>query len=948
MSEYRPQEVEEKWQRIWEESTVYHTEYPSAKPKYYVLDMFPYPSGAGLHVGHPLGYIATDILARYKKHKGFNVLHPMGFDAFGLPAEQYAIQTGQHPADTTEVNISTYKKQFKRLGFNYDWSREIRTSQDSYYKWTQWIFIKIFHSWYDTAMHRARPMDELIELFRQGGNSNVHASCDENTPLFSAEEWNTWSEHQQAKMLLRYRLAYLADTTVNWCPALGTVLSNDEVKDGFSERGGHPVVRKTMMQWMMRITAYADRLLQGLHTVDWPEPVKEMQRNWIGKSIGAQFNFRVVGHESTIEVFTTRLDTVFGVTFVVLAPEHPLVANITTREHSAEVEAYVALAKNKNERERLSEVKKVSGVFSGAFVVHPFSQEHLPVWIADYVLAGYGTGAIMAVPGHDERDHRFATYFNLPIKQVISGPDVQVEAHEGTEGTIIHSDFLNGLTVSEAIAKGIEKLEHWGIGIGKVQYRMRDAIFTRQRYWGEPLPVYFKDGVPYTLPESSLPLLLPAIDKYLPTEDGEPPLGRAKDWNYTPGMGIVSTGTGYPIELSTMPGWAGSSWYWFRYMDATKDTCFASKDAMDYWGQVDLYMGGSEHATGHLLYARFWCKILFDLGLVPIEEPFGKLINQGMIQGVSHTVWDNKKDKILLSRVPKPNELTYDNQVNFDDFFPQNIPVELVDKEGYILIEELVKWRSEYEKYDVQFLHKADEEKKAILTGSVVEKMSKSKYNVVNPDDICATYGADTLRLYEMFLGPLDQSKPWNTHGIDGVHRFLKKCWGLFHTNSGELTLSDAPPTAEEWKVLHKTIKKVEEDMERFSFNTTVSAFMIAVNEFHALKCNKTAILSPFVVLLSPFAPHIAEELWHLMGNTSSVTTQSFPVWKQEYLEESTCKYPISINGKVRATITLPLDMTPTAVEKEALANESVQKWMEGKEPKKVIVVPGRIVNVVV
>lgn len=947
MAEYRPCEIEEKWQHIWEESEVYSSEFPSEKPKYYVLDMFPYPSGAGLHVGHPLGYIATDIVARFKKHKGYNVLHPMGFDAFGLPAEQYAIQTGQHPADTTEVNIQTYKKQLKRLGFNYDWNREIRTSSEEYYRWTQWIFIRIFHSWFDIEQQKARPIEQLIEYFQIHGNRSLSACCDEDTPLFSASEWNTWDEAQQSRILLHYRLAFLADTTVNWCPALGTVLSNDEVKDGFSERGGHPVVRKTMMQWMMRITAYADRLLQGLLTIDWPEPVKEMQRNWIGKSTGAQFYFKVVNSLHHIEVFTTRLDTIFGVTFVVLAPEHPLVQELTTTECKADVEAYIALARVKSERERMSEVKKVSGVFCGSYVLHPFTGEHLPIWIADYVLAGYGTGAVMAVPGHDERDHRFAKQFQLPIIQVISGPDVQSQAFSSTEGVLINSHFMDGMSVAQAMEAGIHKLQSMGIGKGRVQYRMRDAIFTRQRYWGEPLPVYFREGLPYTIPESELPLRLPSVDRYLPTEDGEPPLGRAKVWNYAQGLGLVANGEGCPIELSTMPGWAGSSWYWFRYMDAQNNSSFASFETMQYWGQVDLYMGGSEHATGHLLYARFWCKILFDLGLAPIDEPFKKLINQGMIQGVSQIIADNKKDKTILSR---PQESMQDFSVfpaESGNFSSQNIPIELVDKEGYVTLEQLINWRSEYATYTIQYALAEDQANPRILTKSLVEKMSKSKYNVVNPDEICDTYGADTLRLYEMFLGPLEQSKPWNTHGIDGVHRFLKKCWGLFHSSSGEFNVSNEEPTSEEWKILHKTIKKVEEDMERFSFNTTVSSFMIAVNEFQAIKCNKVSVLSPFVILLSPFAPHLAEELWQLLGNSTSVTLQPFPTWKQEYLAESMCSYPVSVNGKVRTSIVLPLDMPSADVQQEALSNAAVQKWLEGKTPKKVIVVHGRIVNVV-
>ncbi len=952
MAEYRPQEIEKKWQDCWEQHQTFKVAAFTDRPKYYVLDMFPYPSGAGLHVGHPLGYIATDIVARYKRHKGFHVLHPAGFDAFGLPAEQYAIQTGQHPAITTARNIATYKEQMRKLGFNYDWSREVQTCAPEYYRWTQWIFIQIFHSWYDQELQKARPIAELEKIFSEKGNISVKAVCDEDTAAFSSEEWKQMQDADRQKLLLKYRLAYLAETTVNWCPALGTVLSNDEVKDGFSERGGHPVERKNMLQWMMRITAYADRLLAGLDTLDWPEPVKEIQRNWIGKSFGAQFGFSVKGfdHVGKISVFTTRPDTLFGVTFVTLAPEHPLVNQITTGDQRQAVEDYVIKAKNRSERDRMSDVKTISGVFTGAYVLHPFTGAEIPVWVGDYVLAGYGTGAVMAVPAHDSRDHAFALHFGIPIKQVINPEqawDFSKAAWDQKSGVLINSDFLDGLQVYDAIQACISKLESSNLGSGLTNFRLRDAIFTRQRYWGEPLPIFFKEGVPYTLPESELPLQLPEVDKYLPTEDGAPPLGRATHWNYEPGKGIVENGLGYPLELSTMPGWAGSSWYWFRYMDAQNATDFASRDALNYWGAVDLYMGGAEHATGHLLYSRFWCKILYDLGHVPIDEPFTKLINQGMIQGVSAILKDNKKAKILLSDSVSLEHLDQQGY-NPEEFYPQNIDIRLIDKSGYISVKDLIQWRSDYQNY--QIIYGTDEEKESskILTSALVEKMSKSKYNVVNPDDICATYGADTLRLYEMFLGPLEQSKPWNTHGIDGVQRFLRKLWNLFHDDQDNFFVSDSEPSSDELKVLHKTIKKIEEDMERFSFNTSVSSFMICVNELQSLKCNKRKILEPLVILISPFAPHLAEELWSHLGNSETVSEASFPTFNSEYLIESVFTYPVSVNGKHRANIELPLNMPAKEMEETALAHPAVQKWTEGKAPKKVIVVPGRIINIVV
>jgi leucyl-tRNA synthetase len=981
MPEYRPQEIEPKWQDYWEQHHTFKTTSSDEKAKFYVLDMFPYPSGAGLHVGHPLGYIATDIVARYKKHKGFHVLHPAGFDAFGLPAEQYAIQTGQHPAITTAQNISTYKKQLRRIGFNYDWSREVQTCSPEYYRWTQWIFIQIFHSWFNMETQKAEPVSLLIQRFSSEGNAKVKAATDVQPDVFSAEDWNAYPEKKQQSILLHYRLAYLAETTVNWCPALGTVLSNDEVKDGFSERGGHPVERKNMLQWMMRITAYAERLLQGLEEIEWPDPVKEMQRHWIGKSRGAQVFFSLQEGPGAIEVFTTRPDTLFGVTFVTIAPEHEWIDRLTTKEQRAAVQAYVEKAKNRSERDRMSDVKTISGVFTGSYVLHPCTSSPLPIWVGDYVLAGYGTGAVMAVPAHDTRDHAFAKHFGLPIKQVIEptqSHDFSLAAWDEKEGKMINSSFLDGLKVAAAIDKCIQHLENNQLGKGRTNYRLRDAIFTRQRYWGEPLPVYFKDGMPYTLPEEELPLLLPEIDKFLPTESGEPPLGRANSWYYQPGKGIVENGAGYPLELSTMPGWAGSSWYWFRYMDAQNKSEFSGIDALDYWGQVDLYMGGAEHATGHLLYSRFWCKVLHDLGFVPVDEPFKKLVNQGMIQGMSAKASllvyseDNSQVRTLI-----PSELA--KRIRKDYLQTINYPIDGLDlkSEGDKVYYRLNPEQHEQNRKKYDFLkdihfsqedtHRALKQLPSladfgqneglkwdtnnhteILLATEVEKMSKSKYNVVNPDEICDSYGADTLRLYEMFLGPIEQSKPWSTHGIDGVHRFLKKFWNLFHDEQFNLQVKEQSPTKEELKALHKTIKKVEEDMEKLSFNTTVSAFMICVNELSALKCKKRSVLEPLAVLISPFAPHIAEELWSQLGHNTSISSAAFPQWNEEYLIENTFNYPVSINGKHRANVELALDLTPQEIEKAALQLEPVQKWMEGKPAKKVVVVPGRIINIVI
>jgi leucyl-tRNA synthetase len=883
--------------------------------------MFPYPSGVGLHVGHPLGYIASDIVARYKRLKGFNVLHPMGFDAFGLPAEQYAIQTGQHPAVTTAKNIETYKRQMRQIGFSYDWSREVQTSDPKYYRWTQWIFKQLFNSWYNRSTDKTEPIKTLIAALEKNGNKNINAACDDDTPQITAEQWRAFSDAERENFLQKYRVAYLNEAIVNWCPGLGTVLSNDEVKDGVSERGGFPVERIKMMQWSMRITAYAERLLNGLDTIDWPEPIREMQRNWIGKSRGAEFDFSIENRSGTIKVFTTRIDTVFGVSFLVLAPEHELVEKITTPAQAAEVKAYVEMAKNRSERERMSEVKRVSGAFTGAYAINPFDNKRIPIWIADYVLAGYGTGAVMAVPGHDERDHRFAKHFNLPILKVVEGPDVDNEPFVSWDAKIINSGFMNGLVVDDAIDAGIQKLEEWGIGKGKVNYRLRDAIFGRQRYWGEPFPVYYKGSIPQLVPDNELPVTLPEIDEYKPTESGEPPLGRAKGWNYK----------GLQYELTTMPGWAGSSWYWFRYMDPNNEKEFVSKEAQHYWKEVDLYIGGAEHATGHLLYSRFWCKALKDLGYVEAEEPFKKLINQGHIQGMSKFVYRvNGTNKFVSHGLRKQYEVS-----------ALHVDVNIVDND-VLDTEAFKKWRDDFA--SAEFIL----EDGKYITGTEVEKMSKSKFNVINPDDIINSYGADTLRLYEMFLGPLELSKPWNTNGIDGVFKFLRKFWNLFHDTNGNFAVSDTQPSREELKALHRTIKKIEHDIEHFSFNTSVSEFMICVNELGSVKCNKRAILEPLVVLLSPYAPHVAEELWEKLGHRDTIQRATFPVYNEEYLKENSFEYPISINGKVRAKMEFALDMPKDDIEKLVIASDMVQKWTEGKPPKKVIIVPGKIVNVVV
>lgn len=927
MAEYNHRDIEPKWQAYWRANETFKASADSSKPKFYSLDMFPYPSGAGLHVGHPLGYIASDIVSRFKRNKGFNVLHPMGFDAFGLPAEQYAIETGQHPAITTKANIERYKEQLKNIGFSFDWDKEVQTCDPAYYKWTQWIFMQVFNSWYNYAAEKAEPIDSLITAFAANGNAGINAACDEDTPAFSAEEWNGWGEAAQQNMLLKYRLTYLSETAVNWCPQLATVLSNDEVKDGFSERGGYPVVRKQMKQWSMRITAYAQRLLDGLEDIDWSEPLKEMQRNWIGKSIGAEMSFPVEGHEQEIKVFTTRIDTIYGVTFLSLAPESDLVAQLTTADQKAEVEAYAEAASNRSERDRMMDVKTISGVFTGSYATNPFNGERIPIWVADYVLAGYGTGAVMAVPCGDQRDYDFAKHFGLPIVPVIKDADISDKADATKDGIMINSGILNGLSCREAIAKAIEFIEEKELGKGKINYRIRDAIFARQRYWGEPVPVYFKNDIPYLVDPADLPVILPEIDKYLPTEDGDPPLGRAENFTYTP----PGESESYPLELSTMPGWAGSSWYWYRYMDAHNTERFVDKATQEYWGNVDLYIGGSEHATGHLLYSRFWNKILFDLEEVNQEEPFKKLINQGMIQGRSNFVY----------RVKGTNQFVSKGLKHEYDTISMHIDISLC-RNDELNLEGFKAWRPDLA--DAEFML----EDGKYHCGWEVEKMSKRYYNVVNPDDMVERYGADTLRLYEMFLGPLEQFKPWNTNGIDGVRKFLGKLWRLFHNGQGEFEVSDAAPTKAELKSLHKTIKKGQEDIERYSFNTSVSSFMICVNELSAAKCNKRAILEDLIVVISPYAPHITEELWAMLGHTESIAIAPYPTYNEEYLKEDDHEYPISVNGKMRTKLSFPADMSKEDIQAEVMKNEVVQKWLDGKEPKKVIVVPKKIVNIVV
>jgi leucyl-tRNA synthetase len=934
--------IEKKWQDHWSKNQTFKASNTSDKPKYYVLDMFPYPSGAGLHVGHPLGYIASDIYARYKRHKGFNVLHPQGYDSFGLPAEQYAIQTGQHPALTTETNIATYRRQLDQIGFSFDWSREVRTSNPEYYKWTQWIFIQLFESWYNNDSNKAEDINALIELFSKEGNTIVNAACDDNVEPFTAEAWNNYSSKEQQEVLLKYRLTYLAETEVNWCPALGTVLANDEIVNGVSERGGHPVVRKKMTQWSMRISAYSERLLQGLDTVDWTDSLKESQRNWIGKSVGATVSFNVNGHDEKIDVFTTRPDTIFGVNFMTLAPEHELVSQITTAKQQEAVEAYILKTAKRSERDRMADVKTISGVFTGAYAEHPFTKEPVQIWIGDYVLASYGTGAVMAVPCGDQRDYDFANHFGIEIPNIFDGVDISKEAYGSKDNVkIANSDFLNGLNYKKATKRAIYELEKIGQGEGKTNYRLRDAVFSRQRYWGEPFPVYYVNDMPQMIDKAHLPSVLPEVEKYLPTEEGEPPLGRADVWAWcTDSNSVVSNDkinntTIHPLELNTMPGWAGSSWYFFRYMEdaANRDGVFASEDALKYWENVDLYIGGSEHATGHLLYSRFWVKLLKDRGFVNVEEPFKKLINQGMILGTSAFVYREENTNKYYSK----------GLIDGKSVQPLHVKVQYVNASDELDIVGL-KNDSEFgEDYaDAEFFLEEDVYK----VGRDVEKMSKSKYNVVNPDNIVSDYGADSLRLYEMFLGPLEQYKPWNTAGITGVHNFLKKMWKLYVGENG-LNVNDAEPTKENLKTLHKTIKKVQEDIENFSFNTSVSTFMIAINELTAQKCTSKNILEPLLVLVSPYAPHIAEELWEQLGNTESISTAPFPVFEASHLVESSKNYPISFNGKMRFTLELPLDMSKDDIEAAVMANEKTIAQLDGRTPKKVIVVPGKIVNIV-
>ena len=922
--EYNFKEVEKKWRHYWRDHKVYKAIPDPSKQKCYVLDMFPYPSGAGLHVGHPLGYIASDIFARYKRLKGFNVLHPMGYDSFGLPAEQYAIQTGQHPAITTEQNINRYRTQLDYIGFSFDWDREVRTSDPTYYKWTQWIFLLLYNSWYNKSSNKAESIDTLINCFRDSGNVSVDAETS-ITEYFSSEEWINFNEKKQQHILLHYRLAYLSDASVNWCPALGTVLANEEVKDGVSERGGYPVEKKLMKQWSLRISAYAQRLLDDLEKIDWSDSLKEQQRNWIGRSEGAQVNFKVADSDFSIEIFTTRPDTIFGATFMTLAPEHELVEMIITPEYRNKVMSYVIESKNRSERERMAEVKNITGIFTGAYAIHPFTQEKIPVWVGDYVLAGYGTGAVMSVPAHDSRDYAFAKHFNIPIKEVVSGGNIEEQSYDAKEGLLINSGFLNGLDVKSAIKKAIDEIEKKNIGNGKINFRIRDAIFGRQRYWGEPIPIYFKDEVPYPVDEKDLPIVLPEVDKYLPTEDGEPPLARAKNFTYK----------NYPLETTTMPGWAGSSWYYLRYMDANNHDQFASKEALDYWRDVDLYLGGAEHATGHLLYVRFWTKFLFDKGYISIDEPARKLINQGMIQGRSNLVYRIKDSNKFVSFGLK------------DKFETTALHVDVNIVENDILnLNEFKKWREEYGNADFIL------EDGKYICGSEVEKMSKSKWNVISPDDMIDKYGADCLRLYEMFLGPLELSKPWNTNGITGTSNFIRKLWKLYHKQNAnhelDFFISDDQPTKEELKALHKTIKKVAEDVERFSFNTSVSTFMICVNELTDLKCNKRSILEPLAILISPYAPFIAEELWQLLGHKESVTKTKFPDFKEEYLVESDFSYPVSVNGKTKTNLSFPLSLSKEEIEKEVLKADEVVRLLKGQVPKKIIVVHGKIVNLVV
>lgn len=977
---YTHNKNEAKWQSFWKKNNTYQTETNSNKKKYYVLDMFPYPSGAGLHVGHPLGYIASDIFSRYKRQQGFNVLHPMGYDAFGLPAEQYAIQTGQHPAITTEANLKRYREQLDRMGFSFDWNREIRTCEPNYYKWTQWIFIQLFDSWYNKANNKAEAISALISQFENKGNTGIKAACDENTPTFSAQEWTAYSEAEKEKILLDYRLTYLAKTEVNWCPKLGTVLANDEIINGLSERGGFPVEKKKMLQWSMRISAYAQRLLDGLEGLDWSDSIKETQRNWIGKSKGVSLSFNIENQEEKIEVFTTRPDTIFGVSFLSLAPEHDLVNKITTSEQKEAVSTYVKSANKKSDRERMADVKTITGVFTGAYAQHPFTGKNIPIWIGDYVLSGYGTGAVMAVPAGDSRDYAFAKHFDIEIPAIFEGIDISEQAYEEKKATLYNSDFLNGLSVKKATETIINAIQEKELGKGKTNYRLRDAVFSRQRYWGEPFPIYYKNGLPQTIATEHLPIILPEVENYLPTKIGEPPLGNADVWAWDSANNQVVENikidheTVFPLELNTMPGWAGSSWYFLRYMDSQNDKEAFGKEAVNYWKNVDLYLGGSEHATGHLLYSRFWHKFLFDKGLVPTQEYAQKLVNQGMILGESAFVYraeiigyegppifipkklaafySEGKDGLselkewnshlfhsiskILNIEPSSLEMTGSTKIHVD--------ISFLNKRNELDLDAFRQWRPDFT--DAKFILEEGQNGEVYICGREVEKMSKSKYNVVNPDDICDQYGADTLRMYEMFLGPIEQDKPWNTQGLSGVSGFINKYWRLFFTDE-TFTVSQEEPSKEEYKILHSCIKKVTADIESFSFNTSISTFMITVNELTKAKCNKQTILEPLTQLLAPFAPHITEETYQLMGNTSSVHLNNFPKFEEKYLVEENKTYPVSFNGKKRFTLDLPLTLSQEEIEKIVMADERTQQQLDGRTPKKVIIVPGKIINIV-
>jgi len=980
---YHFNEIEAKWQKYWAENQTFKAKNKADAPKFYVLDMFPYPSGAGLHVGHPLGYIASDIYARYKRHKGFNVLHPMGYDSFGLPAEQYAIQTGQHPAKTTIENINTYRRQMDQIGFSFDWSREIRTSEPDYYKHTQWIFTELFNSYYCNIDDKAFPISELITELERNGNQKVDSPCDEDTPQITAEDWKNFSAVQKQEFLLKYRLTYLSDTEVNWCPVLGTVLANDEIVNGVSERGGHPVEQKKMKQWSMRITAYAQRLLDGLSKIDWPQPLKDSQTNWIGRSNGASVRFDIQDSALKIDVFTTRPDTIFGVSFMTLAPEHELVAKITTDQYKEAVEGYIKKTAKRSERERMADIKTISGQFTGAYALHPFTGENIPIWIGDYVLASYGTGAVMAVPCGDQRDYDFAKHFNIPIPNIFKDIDISTQACEDKTAIISNSDFISDMPAKKAIKRMIYELEQRGIGTGKINYRLRDAVFSRQRYWGEPFPVYYKEGIPQMIAKTHLPIRLPEVEKYLPTEDGKPPLGNATEWAWdvtqsaVVSLQLVDHKKVFPLELNTMPGWAGSSWYFNRYMNPENTKEFASQEALKYWENIDLYIGGSEHATGHLLYARFWQKFLFDRGFVPVDEFAKKLINQGMILGTSAFIhrWEfevegEKSKQVIFVSYTKMQEIIKEREgidrskkrrlnkdlnllesvkknadSDWSHFTPIHANVQFVNASNELDVERFKNHPLHSAYKDAKFITEKDGR---FIVSREVEKMSKSKYNVVNPDDICHDYGADTLRMYEMFLGPLEQAKPWNTAGITGVHSFLKKMWRLYHSKPEEgFYVTEDSPTKEAYKTLHKTIKKVEEDIENFSFNTSVATFMIAVNELTAQKCYSREILTPLCLLISPYAPHIAEELWQELGHKTSISTASFPVFEEKYLVESTKVYPISFNGKMRFTLELSLDLSKEEIEKIVMAHEKTQAQLAGRKPNKIIIVPGKIVNIV-